>query len=296
MIIAVVGPTGSGKSALALLLARRLGGQIVNGDAFQVYKGLDIGTAKPSLAERAEITHHLYDFVSPSEDYNVNAYQTALRQAISELEKTGIPVILVGGTGLYIKAGLFDYRFEDEPPVDLSDLDKFDNQELYDYLGNIDPAEAAKLHPHNRRRVLRAIAIFRASGMKKSAIIESQDHKCLYDAIFVGLDIDRLTLYADINRRVDLMFERGLVEEVSGLVKKYGKQHHAFLAIGYKEVIEYLEGVRSLPETIELVKKNSRNYAKRQFTFFRNQLPVEWYPNAEEAYQTIVKKIGECHG
>jgi len=296
MIIVVVGPTGSGKSALAMRLARKLGGQIVNGDAFQVYQELNIGTAKPSYEAREKIPHHLYDIVSPSIDYNVKNYQQDLREVLDDLLKKKKPIILVGGTGLYIKAGLYDYVFEDEPAVDLSDLEKLTNQELYDYLKTIDAVEAEKLHPNNRKRVLRAIAIYRGAGASKSSLVAKQKHKCLYDAMFVGLDTDRLKLYASINTRVNRMFAAGLIDEVRDLVNKYGKKHHAFLAIGYKEVIQHLEGKMSFGDAVEAIQKNSRNYAKRQFTFFRNQLPVDWYPDGDMAYQAILKKLGENHG
>ncbi|MCX5775172.1 MAG: tRNA (adenosine(37)-N6)-dimethylallyltransferase MiaA [Firmicutes bacterium] len=296
MIIVIVGPTGSGKSALAMRLARHLGGQIVNGDAFQVYQELNIGTAKPSYEAREKIPHHLYDFVSPSIDYNVKNYQQDLREVLDDLLKKKKPVILVGGTGLYIKAGLYDYVFEDEPVVDLSDLEKLTNQELYEYLKTIDAVEAEKLHPNNRKRVLRAIAIYRGSGASKTSLVAKQKHKCLYDTMFIGLDTDRLKLYASINTRVNRMFAAGLIDEVRDLVAKSGKKHHAFLAIGYKEVIQHLEGKMTFGDTVEAIQKNSRNYAKRQFTFFRNQLPVEWYPDGDTAYQAILKKLGDSNG
>jgi len=296
MIIVVVGPTGSGKSALAMRLARHLGGQIVNGDAFQVYQELNIGTAKPSYETREKIPHHLYDFVSPSIDYNVKNYQQDLRAVLDDLLIKKKPIILVGGTGLYIKAGLYDYVFEDEPVVDLSDLEKLTNQELYDYLKTIDVVEAEKLHPNNRKRVLRAIAIYRSAGANKTSLVAKQKHKCLYDVTFIGLDTDRLKLYASINTRVNRMFAAGLIDEVRDLVTKYGKKHHAFLAIGYKEVIQHLDGKLSFGDAVEAIQKNSRNYAKRQFTFFRHQLPIEWYPDGDTAYQAILKKLDENHG
>jgi tRNA dimethylallyltransferase len=296
MIFVIVGPTGSGKSALAERLAATLGGAIVNGDAFQVYQEFNIGTAKPSLEERAKCPHYLFDFISPDRDYDVKTYQMDLRATLDFLIKKQQPIILVGGTGLYIKAGLYDYEFADEQPVNLDDLSSLDDLALHTYLKSLDPAESLKIHPHNRKRVLRAIAICRSSGTSKTNLLATQRHQLLYDAAFIGLDPHRESLYRSIDHRVEEMFEKGLAEEAAYLTKKYEVRRHAFLGIGYKEMLAFFSGQLTLVETKEKIKKDSRNYAKRQMTFFRHQLPVKWFENADMAFDEILKIAGEHNG
>lgn len=291
MIFLIAGPTGSGKSSLAIRLARAINGEIINGDAFQVYQDLNIGTAKPTLEERSLAKHHLFDFVSPRVNYSVKEYQEDARQIIDTLSKEKKHIIIVGGTGLYQKATLYDFSFATEEKVDMSDLLDKSNDELYEYLKSIDIEATKTIHKNNRKRVLRAIEIYRSHGKTKSEIIASQAHKLLYDVIFVGLDINRDTLYSMINKRVDKMIKDGLLEEVQDLIKKYDIHQHAFQAIGYKELIEYLNGNGTLEEAIERIKKNSRNYAKRQMTYFKNQLPMVWFENADEAYDYMIKQL-----
>lgn len=293
MIIVVAGPTGSGKSLLALTLAKKYGGEIINGDAFQVYQELDIGTAKPTLKEREEVPHHLFDFISPSRDYNVKDYQSDLRETLEDLFRRNKLPIIVGGTGLYQVAGLYDYEFEEEnEKVDMSDLENLSNEELHDMLKKIDITESQRIHPNNRKRVLRAIEIYRQSGKNKSEIISSQKHEMIYsDVIMVGLEFDRNELYRRIEKRVDEMFEQGLIDEVRQIVDKYGRNHHALLAIGYKEIIDAFDGKTTMDEACELIKKHTRNYAKRQFTFFKNKLPVVWFENSTQAMQYIDEKV-----
>lgn len=293
MIIVIAGPTCSGKSSLALKIAKKFNGEIVNGDAFQVYKYFNIGTAKPTLEERKEVQHHLFDFIEPSKNYSVKDYQEDVRKIIIEIQKANKNIIIVGGTGLYQKAALFDYSFVNENKrVDLSDLDNLSNYELYEYLKNIDEKSATKIHFNNRKRVLRAIEIFRQHGKTKSSIENAQDHKLLYDVLFVGLNIARDKLYVDIDKRVDKMFENGLLEEVEFLKNKFPRSCHAFQAIGYKELLDYFDKNISLEDAKNLIKQHSRNYAKRQMTFFKNQLPIIWFDTKEEAFNYVMKEIG----
>ena len=292
MIIVVAGPTCSGKSSLAIRLAQLLDAEIINGDAFQVYKYFDIGTAKPTLKERTIVPHHLFDFVDPNNNFNVKDYQEIARKTIADLENKKKNIIIVGGTGLYQKATLFDFSFDDEDNhADMSDLASLSNEELYEELRKVDEESTKTIHINNRKRVLRAIEIYRLHGKTKSSIIDSQEHKLLYDVMFIGLNVEREKLYNDINNRVDEMIKDGLVEEVSNLKNKYPESIHAFQAIGYKELLAYLDHKLTLNEAIELIKKNSRNYAKRQMTYFKNQLPMKWFDNADKAYNYVIENM-----
>lgn len=292
MIIVVAGPTCSGKSSLAIKLALALDAEIINGDAFQVYKYFNIGTAKPTLKERAIVPHHLFDFVDPNTNFNVKDYQELARKTIADLENKKKNIIIVGGTGLYQKATLYDFSFDDEDNhADMSDLVSLTNEELYEVLKQIDEKSTETIHVNNRKRVLRAIEIYRLHGKTKTSIIDSQEHKLLYDVMFIGLNVEREKLYNDINNRVDEMIKDCLVEEVTNLKTKYPASIHAFQAIGYKELLAYLDHKLTLNEAIELIKKNSRNYAKRQMTYFKNQLPMKWFDNADKAYNYVIKNM-----
>ena len=292
MIIVIAGPTCSGKSSLAIKLALALDAEIINGDAFQVYKYFDIGTAKPTLKERALVPHHLFDFVDPNTNFNVKDYQELARKTIADLENKKKNIIIVGGTGLYQKATLYDFSFDDEDNhADMSDLVSLTNEELYEVLKQIDEKSTETIHVNNRKRVLRAIEIYRLHGKTKTSIIDSQEHKLLYDVMFIGLNVEREKLYNDINNRVDEMIKDGLVEEVTNLKSKYPASIHAFQAIGYKELLAYLDHKLTLNEAIELIKKNSRNYAKRQMTYFKNQLPMKWFDNADKAYNYVIENM-----
>ena len=297
MMICIVGPTGVGKSKLAIRLAKALNGEIINGDAFQIYKGMDIGTAKPTKEEREIVPHHLFDFVEPDFEYSIYTYQKNLRNKIEELQDKNVPIIICGGSGLYLKSSLYDFVLnENKSDVDMSSFEKMSNEELHNYLSSIDLEESKKIHMNNRKRVMRAIEIYLQEGKKKSEIISFQEHKPIYDVTFVGLTKDRDELYELINKRVDLMFSLGLVDEVRNLLKKYPATLRSFQAIGYKEIISGLASGSSEEEMKELIKKNSRNYAKRQFTYFKHQMDVKWFNDIDEAYEFSLKKLGEIYG
>jgi tRNA dimethylallyltransferase len=292
MIIVITGPTGSGKSALALKVASFLSGQIINADAFQVYKGMDIGTNKTPLNQRQGIVHHLLDIRNPDELYSVADYQKDLRIKIDELQGKNIPIIICGGTGLYIKGGLFDFVFENKvkEPIDLK-LEKSSSEELHAYLTLIDPTTAENIHPNNRRRVLRAIEIFSETGHLKSDLIAQQDHKVIYPSIFVALDRPRNDLYPLLDQRVEVMFNNGLVKEVEQLLIKYGPDCRAFQAIGYKQVVPYINGEISLKDSIEATKLATRHYVKRQMSYFRHQLPIKWFLEETGAFDFIIQTV-----
>ena len=292
MIISIVGPTGVGKSSLALELAKKVGGEIVNCDAFQIYKYMNIGTAKPTLEERKEVKHHLFDYVEPDYSFSVYDYQVTLRAKIKELEEKNVPIILVGGTGLYLKAALYDFNLhKEETHIDMSKYEELNNEDLHKVLEELDYEESLKIHFNNRKRVLRAIEICLSQGRKKSEMVEEQEHKLLYDVTFIGLTRPRDELYELINKRVDVMFEQGLLDEVKNLMNKYDHNLRSFQAIGYKEIIEGLENDRPLEEIKDLIKKNSRRYAKRQFTYFNHQLNVIWFDDKKKALEYALEEL-----
>ena len=282
MIIVLTGPTGSGKSEMAISLAKRLGAVIVNADAFQVYQELNIATAKPSESMMMEAPHYLFDFVPLTSSYNVYEYQKDLRATIAEQEKQGKDIIIAGGTGLYIRAGLYDYEFEESAEIDLSAYEKLNNAALHDALAKLDPKEAEAIHPNNRVRVMRAIAVTLSSGKKKSEMVAEQEHKPIYDVRFYGIEAEREDVYAHCDARVEKMFEAGLLTETKTLVEKYGREAAAFRAIGVKELFPYFDGTISLEQAKEEIKKATRHYVKRQMTFFRHQFDIHWIEDEEE--------------
>ena len=290
MIFIICGPTCSGKTKAAKALSDFYNAPIVNADAYQIYKDMDIGTAKISKDDPYYSRHYLIDIKKPSESFSVMEYQDLFRKTLCELLKLSKNVIVCGGTGLYIRASIYDYKFEEEKPVDTSDLDELDNDVLYNLLLELDPKSAEGLHKNNRKRVIRAITIAR-SGKLKSETIESQSHKLVYDNVkILMINPNREELYENINKRVDEMFELGLVEEVEKLLNNYKLSTTAKAAIGYKEVIDYIEGKYNLDDCKELIKKRTRNYAKRQVTFFKNQFDTITYNSADELIKDNTNK------
>ena len=290
MIYVIVGPTGSGKTDVAKKLASHFNAPIINADAFQIYKGMDIGTAKINKDDPFYKKHYLLDIKEPSESFSVNEYQKLFRKTVEELSKTYQDIIVCGGTGLYIRASIYDYTFNEEEVMDTSDLEKLDNDTLYEMLKSIDPKSAETIHKNNRKRVIRAIAIARNSGQIKSEIERQQKHQLIYKNLkILMINPSREELYSHINQRVDIMFDKGLIEEVKNLKEKYVLSITAKAAIGYKEVLSYLDGELSLEDTKELIKKRSRNYAKRQVTFFKNQFDLTMYPDGESLIKDIIK-------
>lgn len=297
-VLVIVGPTGVGKTKMGVALAKYFNGEVISGDSMQIYKTMDIGTAKVTVAEMEGVRHHLIDIKEPTESYSVKDFQDEVRLKIKEISSRGKLPIIVGGTGLYIKAALYDYEFGESQMDHQEYVNKYQNytnKQLYDLLLKIDEVSAKVLHPNNRQRVLRAIAIYESTGVKKSETLAKQNHELIYDAKFIGLTLDRDVLYDRINQRVDLMMEQGLLHEIDELMKKnYSSSLQSMKAIGYKEWFAYYQGHQSLEETLELIKKNSRNYAKRQYTWFNNQLPVKWFKvNLNDFNETIKMVIGD---
>ena len=271
-----------GKSETALEVAKAFNAEVVNGDAFQCYKEMDIGVAKPPKEYFSIAPHHLFSFVDVDRDYSIADYQKDLRKTVDDIFSRGKNVVLVGGSGLYIRSALYDYEFSEDPEVDMSKYEEMSNEELHKELERIDPKQAEIIHKNNRKRVLRAIEIYLGQGKTKSEVIDSQEHKLVYDSVFFVRNMDREVLYSFIDARVDRMMEQGLLEEVKTIYEKYGEDCKALQAIGYKELIPVLKGEYSLDKGVELVKKNSRNYAKRQVTYIKHQFPVVFYENTED--------------
>jgi len=273
MIIVIIGPTGIGKTKLSLALAAHYNTEIISGDSVQVYKGLDIGSAKIKGNEMKGIKHHLIDILEPTEDFSVALFQKIVRAKILDFEKRGLNPIIVGGTGLYIKSVLYDYNFSNSSrDKSLDELYKdLSNEDLHNILKEKDFASANNIHMNNRKRVLQAI-----SRSKDNKVSNNQNKDVpLYDFKIIGLTLDRVLLYEIINKRVDLMIEDGLVEEVKNLYD-LGIKTNSVSAIGYKELYTYFDGEYSLEEAINKIKQHSRNLAKKQLTFFNNQFNVEW--------------------
>lgn len=291
-VIAVVGPTGIGKTSLSLKLAKELNGEIISGDSMQVYSQMNIGTAKILPEQMEGIPHHLVGIQKYSEPYNVKIFQNKSRKAIQEILKKGKVPIFCGGTGLYLKAALYDYEFEEEEP-DLeytAFLNALSNETLYSMLEEQDPKAAKTIHPHNRKRVIRALQIVH-SGLSKSQREARQEHRLLYDVYFIGLDMDRDQLYARIDQRVEEMFEQGLAKEVCTLFKDPKTwEYTSFQGIGYKEFRPYLEGKTDLESVKKEIQKHSRQYAKRQYTWFKNQMPVHWFDKNDVSILDAVKE------
>lgn len=287
MIYIIGGPTGTGKTLLATTLAKAWHAPLINADAFQMYQGMDIGTNK-DLESLKGIEHYLFDAISPAESMTVARYQRDARQLFDLLLKKHPRIIVVGGTGLYIKASLFDFSFaQHETNPDLSKFEALSNEKLHDYLRSVDPTSSQRIHPNNRRRVLRAIAILHATGKTKTEQEQEQKKTILYPATWIGMNPNRDILYTRIDERVNSMFQQGLIDEVQTLIKKFGSQLQAFQAIGYKEVIQHLHGDIDLSSTVHLIQQSSRRYAKRQLTYFRHQFPMTWYKD----WQTAAKEI-----
>ena len=288
MIYVVVGPTCSGKSDVAHALASHFNCPIINADAFQIYKDMNIGTGKIMPNENGFSRHYLINKITPEETYSVKEYQKDFREIYEKLVKENENVVIVGGTGLYIKAALYDYVFE-EYNDDTSDLEKLSNEELYKMLIELDPESTKTIHENNRKRVIHAISVARSCDKTKSEGIDSQEHKLLYDNIrFIFVNPERELVYDNINKRVDGMFKNGLIDEVKQLTQKYNFSLTAREAIGYKEVLSYFDGEISLQDCVELIKKRSRNYAKRQVTFFKHQFECETFDSIQKAREAII--------
>ena len=276
MIIVVCGATASYKTRLSVDLAKRYNGIVVNADSLQVYKELDIATAKIREEEKEEIPHYLFDIVDKNDMYTVYDYQKDLRNILDNNKDKNI--IIVGGTGLYIKAGLYNYVFEDDTSYDT--YNDISNEELYEKVKEKYPN--LDIHVNNRKRLIRAL--------NKKEDYDNKGNELLYDAKFIAIDLERDVLYDRINRRVDIMVKDGLIEEARKLYDEHVYSKAVLTCIGYKELYMYFDGKISLNEALDLIKKNSRHYAKRQYTWFKNQMDVKWF-KLDKSYDETYKEI-----
>lgn len=284
-LVVLLGPTAIGKTELSIGLAQAVGGEIISADSMQIYRYMDIGSAKVTREEQAGVPHHMLDIVDPEEDFTVSDYKREAELIIDRLNEEGKLPIVTGGTGLYINSLVYKLNFtRAEANQDLrEELEKLAEdkgvEEVHSILEAVDPETASKLHPNDLKRVIRAIEIYRESGVKasdynKNFRSELED----YNLTMLGLTMDRQKLYERINERVDLMMEAGLLEEIQDLIARgYTKDLVSMQGIGYKELINHLEGNMGLEESIELIKKKSRNYAKRQLTWFRRDERIQWF-------------------
>ena len=276
MIIVVCGATASYKTRLSVDLAKRYNGIVVNADSLQVYKELDIATAKIKEEEKEGVSHYLFDIVGKNDMYTVYDYQKDLRNILDNNKDKNI--IIVGGTGLYIKAGLYNYVFEDDTSYDT--YDDISNEELYEKVKEKYPN--LDIHVNNRKRLIRAL--------NKKEDYDNKGNELLYDAKFIAIDLDRDVLYDRINKRVDIMVKDGLIEEARKLYDEHVYSKAVLTCIGYKELYMYFDGKISLNEALDLIKKNSRHYAKRQYTWFKNQMDVKWF-KLDKCYDETYKEI-----
>ncbi|MFF2176845.1 tRNA (adenosine(37)-N6)-dimethylallyltransferase MiaA [Lysinibacillus sp. NPDC058147] len=288
-VVAIVGPTASGKTALSIELAKKYNGEIINGDSMQIYRGLDIGTAKITEEEMEKVPHHLLSFKEATESFSVADYQKLVRAKIAEIQARGKLPIIVGGSGLYVQAVLFDFQFTEEQVDEgarkayYEELEKLGPEAMHAKLKKLDPQTAETIHPNNTRRVIRALEMIELSGVSKASEAHNRGEVPLYNHVILGLgqNMSREMLYDRINLRVDIMMEKGLLEEVKGLWQQNIRGVQSIQAIGYKELYDYLDGKCSLEEAIDSLKQNSRRYAKRQLTYFRNKMDVYFVNNGE---------------
>ncbi len=301
-VIVLLGPTGVGKTGASLLLAKHLDTEIISADSMQVYRGMDIGTAKPSQQERLSVRHHMIDVVSPSESFSAGQYIETVTPVINELLSRGKTPLIVGGTGLYIKAltrGIFS-----GPPADWGlreELLTMEEQEqglLHSYLSRLDPEASEKVAPNDIRRIVRAIEVCLKSNEKMSLLQEKLTKPLPYEFIKIGLTRERRELYSIIEQRADSMIRDGLISEVETILRMTPDKT-PLQAIGYKEIADYLRGSISEDEAIRLIKRNSRRYAKRQFTWFRKEAGIHWIDitgisSSADIFHLILRVIMQC--
>ncbi len=277
----ILGPTASGKTAVGIELAKQTNGEIISADSMQIYCGMDIGTAKPSMQERQGIAHHLIDIVQPDEMYSVAMFQKAATAYIEDILSRGKTPVVVGGTGLYLNALTYELDFTETShnSVLREELMQKDTAELHQMLFELDKDAAGRIHPNDKKRIIRRLEILKGEG--NSASYEFRKPNEAYRFIMAGLTTDRAVLYERINNRVDQMIGQGLVSEVTTLARQYTSASTSMQAIGYKELISYLQGEITLERAIYEIKRNSRRYAKRQWVWFKRDERIVWYDTAD---------------
>lgn len=305
-ILIIVGPTASGKTGLSVELAKQRNGEIVSADSMQIYRHMDIGTAKPSMEERQGIVHHLMDVVEPWESFTVAQYRRLAVEVIDDIASRGKLPIVVGGTGLYVNSLIRGWSFSNTPPSETvrKEIQTFYEEKgrdrLYEELSKVDPESAEKIHPNNIKRVIRALEVFRETGKKKSlSDAKSADLPIPFDHTLVGLTMGRDRLYRRIEERIDIMIQQGLLQEVRQLVEMGADRNwQSMQGLGYKEILAYLDGESTWDEALYLLKRDTRRYAKRQWTWFRRLEEIHWIDmdalvDPEEAMVQIVEYMNK---
>lgn len=299
-LVVITGPTATGKSEVGVLVAEQIGGEIISADSMLLYRHMDIGTAKPTLEERRGIPHHMIDIVEPDQDYSAALFQKEARDLITKILARGNVPILVGGTGLYIRAVIDPYDFgaaASEPALRkrfLSEAEQDGYDKLHQRLSEVDPDTAFRLHPGDLRRVIRALEVYYLTGKPASSYMKlNQYHQPLYSLLMFGLNLERAKLYRRIEQRVDKMLATGLVEEVQCLLAGgYSKELNAMRSLGYKEIAAYLSGEISFEKAVELLKRNTRRFAKRQLTWFRRDTRIKWLDiDKFDSFEAIAQEI-----
>ena len=301
-VIVICGPTASGKTSLSISLAKKINGEIVSCDSMQIYKEMDIGSAKPTVEEMQEIKHYLVDFVSPEKRYSVSEYKEDASKAIEEIINKGKTPIIVGGTGLYLNSLIYNIQYN-EMEVDLNyrrelekEAEEYGLEVLYNRAKEIDPEAMEKVSANDKKRITRVLEIYNATGRNKTELEKKSRKEVPYNYLIFGINMERSILYDRINKRVDIMLEQGLIEEVKNLINKYSNMPTAMQGLGYKEVKEFLDGNISKEEMIEKIKMETRRYAKRQITWFKRIKNIIWLDGlnkTEENVNSIMDVYGE---
>ncbi|MCI9064183.1 MAG: tRNA (adenosine(37)-N6)-dimethylallyltransferase MiaA [Clostridia bacterium] len=294
-VIVIVGPTASGKTSLSIELAKKINGEIVSCDSMQIYKDMDIGSAKPTQEEMQGIKHYMIDIVSPDKRYSVAEYKKQAEDAIEEILKKGKTPIVVGGTGLYSNSLIYgieysDIKLDEEYRMKLEEIAKKEDglKQLYEKAQEIDEKAIAKISCNDKKRIIRVLEIYHSTGKTKTELeIESRKNEIKYEYKVFGIDMEREILYDRINKRVDIMIDAGLIEEVKKIISKYDEFPTAMQALGYKEVVEYLNGQVTKDEMIEKIKQETRRYAKRQLTWFRKNKETTWLNGLDDVQNNI---------
>lgn len=293
-VIVICGPTASGKTALSIELAKKINGEIVSADSMQIYKDMNIGTAKPTKEEMQGIKHYLIGCVSPEERYSVAQYKQDAKAAIKEIIAKGKTPIIVGGTGLYVDSLIYEIEYNDVK-IDENyrkELEKIVEEqgleELYKKALEIDPVAMEKISPNDKKRIMRVLEIYKTTGKTKTEQeLESRKNPVEYDYKIFAINWDRKILYQRIDKRVDIMIEQGLIDEVRDILKKYNKFPTAMQGLGYKEAVDYINGIYTKEEMIEKIKMETRRYAKRQLTWFRKNKQTIWLDGTNDIQNNI---------
>lgn len=299
LLTVIVGPTAVGKTEISIEVAKRIDGEIVSADSMQIYRYMDIGTAKPSKEEQKGIKHYMIDIINPDDDFSVADYQYMAKSAIDNILLKRKKPILTGGTGLYINAVCYNYTFSEHEKDEAlrqhlnQQAREYGNEYLYNKLKKVDPVAAAKIHPNNLRRIIRALEVYLKTGKPFSYYEEkTKKQKPPYKSLIFGITMDREELYQRINRRVEIMIERGLIKEVRKLLSAgYARELNSMQSLGYRQIVDYLDGKLSLDEAVNLIARDTRRYAKRQYTWFLRDKNIIWCNRSKHSKNKIIENI-----